>query len=74
MTMTKQNLLQDLPPMLVLHIKRFHYDPEMGTQKLRRRITYGPYLRIQPSRYYYHCYNNNLIFNYNRYGGIISSR
>ncbi|KAI9595336.1 hypothetical protein BDF19DRAFT_67430 [Syncephalis fuscata] len=47
MVITKQNQLQDLPPMLVLHIKRFHYDPEMGTQKLRRRVTYGSRLQIR---------------------------
>ncbi|RKP27655.1 hypothetical protein SYNPS1DRAFT_20874, partial [Syncephalis pseudoplumigaleata] len=53
-THAHENQLQDLPPMLVLHIKRFHYDPELGTQKLRRRIAYemmAPSRRDKPPTY-----------------------
>jgi ubiquitin carboxyl-terminal hydrolase 10 len=38
---TKQNLLEKLPPILVLHLKRFHYDPEYGIRKLCHRVAYG---------------------------------
>ncbi|GAA5887030.1 hypothetical protein JCM6882_009424 [Rhodosporidiobolus microsporus] len=42
---TKQVLLDSLPPVLILHLKRFLYD-EGGTQKSTKRVGYGTTLEV----------------------------
>lgn len=39
-TATKQVFIESLPPVLILHLKRFHYDNKGGTQKLWKKISY----------------------------------
>lgn len=43
----KQVFIEDLPPMLILHLKRFHYDNVLGsTQKIWKRVGYPLDLEI----------------------------
>ncbi|BGP21081.1 hypothetical protein JCM10213_006842 [Rhodosporidiobolus nylandii] len=42
---TKTVLLDALPPVLILHLKRFRYD-ELGVQKNGKRIAYGTELKL----------------------------
>lgn len=39
-TATKQVFIETLPPVLILHLKRFQYDNTGGTQKIWRKIGY----------------------------------
>jgi len=61
---TQQILIETLPPVLVLHLKRFHYDTSAsGVVKIGKQVTFGPELEIpsealssgyrsaQPTRY-----------------------
>ncbi|KAJ6539829.1 hypothetical protein DFH09DRAFT_1041863 [Mycena vulgaris] len=41
-----QILIAALPPVLVLHVKRFYYDAAAGVVKLAKRVTFGPELEI----------------------------
>ena len=44
---TKQLFIETLPPMLILHLKRFHYDNTLGTtQKIWKRVGYPLDLEI----------------------------
>lgn len=44
---TKQVFIETLPPVLILHLKRFHYDSAtMGTQKIWRKVGYPLELEI----------------------------
>ncbi|KAI8066849.1 hypothetical protein BC940DRAFT_257458 [Gongronella butleri] len=45
---TKQVYLEHLPPILILHMKRFVFDNVGGVQKLRKQVAYGTRLTIQP--------------------------
>ncbi|KAJ3096305.1 hypothetical protein HDU97_006035 [Phlyctochytrium planicorne] len=45
---TKQNLFEHLPPVLILHLKRFVYNSVGGTQKIRKHVAYSPILKIKP--------------------------
>jgi len=43
----QQVLIEELPPILVLHIKRFYYDTTVGgVIKVGKHIRYGPELGI----------------------------
>lgn len=45
---TKQVYLEVLPPVLILHMKRFVFDNIGGVQKLSKRVNYGAKLTIDP--------------------------
>ncbi|TFY64673.1 hypothetical protein EVJ58_g2454 [Rhodofomes roseus] len=46
---TQQALIELLPPVLVLHLKRFHYDTTVGdVVKIGKQVSYGPELDISP--------------------------
>ncbi|PCH37812.1 cysteine proteinase [Wolfiporia cocos MD-104 SS10] len=45
----QQDLIEALPPILILHLKRFHYDTKVGdVVKIGKQIAYGPELEIGP--------------------------
>ncbi|KAI9358563.1 hypothetical protein DFJ73DRAFT_622187, partial [Zopfochytrium polystomum] len=44
---TKQSLLHHLPPILILHLKRFIYNSVGGTQKLRTHVGFTTVLKIK---------------------------
>ncbi|KAI9790672.1 MAG: hypothetical protein M1835_000812 [Candelina submexicana] len=45
-TATKQVFIETLPPMLILHLKRFQYDNTGGTQKIWKKVGYPLELEI----------------------------
>ncbi|KAI9656289.1 MAG: hypothetical protein M1821_004952 [Bathelium mastoideum] len=45
-TATKQVFIETLPPVLILHLKRFQYDSSGGTQKIWKHIAYPLELEI----------------------------
>ncbi|KAI9015765.1 hypothetical protein CLU79DRAFT_764620 [Phycomyces nitens] len=45
---TKQIYLENIPPVLILHMKRFVFDNVGGVQKLQKQVTYGTTLTIDP--------------------------
>lgn len=45
-TATKQVFLETLPPVLILHLKRFQYDNTGGTQKIWKKVGYPLELEI----------------------------
>ena len=46
---SQQALIELLPPVLVLHLKRFHYDTNVGdVVKIGKQVSYGPELDISP--------------------------
>ncbi|KAJ3159838.1 hypothetical protein HDU88_008716 [Geranomyces variabilis] len=47
-TATKQLSIEKLPPVIVLHVKRFRYDQARGAQKLMKYVRYGVELKIAP--------------------------
>jgi ubiquitin carboxyl-terminal hydrolase 10 len=47
---TKQIFLETLPPVLVLHVKRFVYDNIGGVQKLQKHIRYDLELTIKSGK------------------------
>lgn len=47
-TATKQVLIETLPPVLILQLKRFQYDNTSGVQKIWKRIGYPLVLEIPP--------------------------
>jgi ubiquitin carboxyl-terminal hydrolase 10 len=57
---TKQVLIETLPPVLILHLKRFQYDNTGGTQKIWKKIGYPLELEIPKE-----------VFSRQRYGNIL---
>lgn len=48
---SQQVLIEALPPILILHIKRFHFDTEFsGVVKVGKQVRFGPELEIGPGR------------------------
>lgn len=46
---TQEALIESLPPILVLHMKRFMYDTKVGdVVKIGKQVAYGPELEITP--------------------------
>ncbi|KAI0797517.1 hypothetical protein C8Q75DRAFT_738539 [Abortiporus biennis] len=46
---SQQTLIESLPPILILHMKRFHYDTSVGdVVKIGKQVAYGPDLEISP--------------------------
>ncbi|KAI8848701.1 hypothetical protein BC829DRAFT_393685 [Chytridium lagenaria] len=45
---TKQNLFDHLPPILIMHMKRFVFDVAGGSQKIRKHVAFSPILKIRP--------------------------
>lgn len=46
---SQQVLIEALPPILILHIKRFHFDTEFGgVMKVGKQVRFGPELEIGP--------------------------
>ncbi|KAL6301832.1 hypothetical protein BKA93DRAFT_919454 [Sparassis latifolia] len=46
---SQQALIESLPPVLILHLKRFHYDTNVGdVVKIGKQIAFGPDLEIGP--------------------------
>ena len=44
---SQQILVESLPPILVLHLKRFHYDTATkGVVKIGKQVVFGPELEI----------------------------
>lgn len=57
---TQQILVETLPPILVLHLKRFHYDTSAnGVVKIGKQVTFGPELEI-PSGAKFHYEARNI--------------
>jgi ubiquitin carboxyl-terminal hydrolase 10 len=50
---TQQVLIDALPPILILHIKRFCYDTTVGgVVKVGKQVLLGPELEIGPGRFF----------------------
>ncbi|KAJ3415974.1 hypothetical protein HDV05_003571 [Chytridiales sp. JEL 0842] len=45
---TKQNFLDHIPPVLILHLKRFVYNSIGGIQKVRKHVSYSVVQKIKP--------------------------
>ncbi|KAK9763580.1 hypothetical protein K7432_009615 [Basidiobolus ranarum] len=45
---TRQTLIETLPPVLILHLKRFEYDSVGGIQKVHKHIEYPIDLKVAP--------------------------
>lgn len=43
----KQTIIDSLSPILIIHLKRFIYDPNRGIQKLNKHIKYGEMLTLE---------------------------
>ncbi|KAG8807551.1 hypothetical protein FRC17_004417 [Serendipita sp. 399] len=57
---TKQMLLENLPPILILQLKRFIYDPLTGIGKSTKHVQYGPELEIRSAYEYIDLLSPNL--------------
>jgi ubiquitin carboxyl-terminal hydrolase 10 len=56
-TAAKQVLIETLPPVLILHLKRFHYEDENGTQKIWKKVGYPLELAIPKELFATHLRN-----------------
>ena len=51
MDASKRLTLAQLPPILILHLKRFLYDKQGGCQKLQKEIDYTAELEVNRGEY-----------------------
>jgi ubiquitin carboxyl-terminal hydrolase 10 len=59
---TKQVFIESLPPVLILHLKRFQYDSSGGTQKIYKRVGYPLELEI-PKEVFPPAKRNTIVLN-----------
>lgn len=73
---SRQELIESLPPILILHLKRFLYDTSVGdVVKIGKHVTFGPELEIGPgARYcsYIVQYDAELLFQISKQDGLLS--
>lgn len=62
MNATKQVFIETLPPVLILHLKRFQYDSSGGTQKIYKRVGYPLELEI-PKEAFPPAKRNTIVLN-----------
>ena len=55
---SRQELIETLPPVLILHLKRFLYDTNVGdVVKIGKHVTFGPDLEIGSGQSSYYTIN-----------------
>jgi ubiquitin carboxyl-terminal hydrolase 10 len=59
-TAAKQVFIETLPPVLILHLKRFHYEGENGTQKIWKKVGYPLELTVPKELFAPHLRNVGL--------------
>lgn len=63
--MVRHVTLEELPPVLILHLKFFVYDKDGGSQKLLKNLEYGIDLEITKGEERSVHYNTTLSYMYN---------
>jgi ubiquitin carboxyl-terminal hydrolase 10 len=54
----KKLSLEELPPVLILHLKCFVYNKDGGSQKLMKKVDYGIELEITKGNIFLHFHIN----------------
>jgi hypothetical protein len=59
----KKLSLEELPPVLILHLKCFVYNKDGGSQKLMKKVDYGIELEITKGNFFHlHIIVNDLLY------------
>lgn len=62
-------LIEALPPILVLHIKRFYYDTAIGgVAKVSKHVRYGPELEVGSGEYAHITHMPLIVLSYRCHG------